>query len=86
MPSFLFYLHQSGGDFSADTEEYAWAYFYDTKSDAALRGHCVSAKVRHCLRWAAGQPGGEHYARLLVMVPAIKSPRKAYDCLTEEDG
>lgn len=83
--SFLFYLHQSGGDFSAATEECVWAYFYDTRSDAALRGHCVSAKVRRFLRWAGGQPGGECYARLLAMVPAIKSPRKAYDCLTEED-
>ena len=83
--SFLFYLQQCGGEFSAVTEENVWSYFYDTKSDALLRGHGVSAKVRHFLRWAGGSPGGECYARLQTMVPAIKSSSKAYDCLTEED-
>ena len=83
--AFLLHLHQSGVGLPGASEEYVWSYFYDSASDAVLRGHSVSCKVRSFLRWAGGQPGGECYARLLPMIPAVRQSGKVFDCMTEEE-
>jgi hypothetical protein len=41
--------------------------------------------VRRFLRWAGSIPGGEHYLRILHMVPQMKQTHKLFDCLSEEE-
>ena len=85
LSAYLLHFHQSGTDLSLVTEESVWAYFYDFRNGVALRGSATSFFIRRFLRWAGSQPGGECYARMLPMIPAMKKPRKAFDCLTSEE-
>jgi site-specific recombinase XerD len=84
---FLSYLQKSGAGMDAVTESDVWAYFYDSGRDVALRGHICSYHVRRFLGWAGSRPGGEHYLRILPMVPAMRHAHKVFDCLSaDEDG